>query len=257
MRRIEPRRYNKAFDRGAIFGKMLERYYESKLVNGYDKMFPFQLIEEHVEKSELSPEDKRLLSRVFLQYLGHYKKEEWLPVATELPFSVILYEDDKYIFVYEGTIDLLIVNPLNLEGYSNVDHKTYSMASQIYPYNNQAIGYCYVMKTDMFIYNYIGLTETKKPADNFQRDVKRFKKQDFESWLAITLKWFKRIADDEDYDKSYQCTSKYGTCSYHELCESPFASMREHLITTKFQHNSYASWGKEASNEKFVQIGSI
>ena len=250
LRQLEPRKYNRAFDRGGIIAKMLEDYYMAKLGGILDMPYALSLIEKYVDNSTLDDVDKMLLGRTFMQYVGHYKNDEWKPIACELPFSILLYEDSKYLFMYEGTMDLVIKNPLDENKRIVVDHKTYSRFDEIYPLNNQALGYCYAMKTDTFIYNYFGLTQEKKIADNFKRTVKKFYKQDLETWKETTISWFKRIADDMDYEKSYQCQGKYGICGFAPLCESPFEAARESLIQVKFQHNANASWGKTRTTSK-------
>lgn len=250
VRKISPKKYHRAFNRGTVMTKMLEEYYTYKATGGqFDPFYVLGLSQKHVDPSELSDDDKQLISRVFFQYCGHYKNEEWEPVASDLPFSIILYEDDDYLFIYEGTMDLVIKHMLDSDKHIVVDHKTYSKFDSIYPINNQAIGYCHAMKTDTFIYNYVGLTQAKKPSDNFVREIKKYKKQDISSWRETTIKWFKRIADDSDYDKSYNCQGKYGVCGMAPLCECPFDSAREELIRTKYEKNEHASWGKEVPDE--------
>lgn len=250
VRKLKPRMTYRAFDRGTVIALLMEEYYSAKIGRILDNEFIMKLMEKRIDKSELSDEDKMLIGRVFLQYVHHYCKEDWKPLATELPFTIKLYEDDKYLFIYEGTIDLVIVKPHKEDQVIIVDHKSYSVFTDIYQLNNQAMGYCNAMKTDTMIYNYIGLTQTKKPADNFQRKVKVYYKQQLEAWKKETILWFKKIADDENYQLSYQCVSKYGKCKMHELCESPFEATREQLINIKFQRNEFASWGKEKEVSK-------
>lgn len=244
QRKIERATYNKSFDRGTLFGRMLESYYNDVRDKLWHPGKALELVEEHIEKSELSDADKQLLPRVFFQYLKHYRHESWKPKVTELPFSFVLYEDDKYLFVYEGTMDLIVEIP-NVSKIAVIDHKTYSVWSEIYEYNNQALGYCYAMHTDMFLYNYIGFTETKKPEDNFRRLPKKFTKAQLDEWKDNTIYWFKRIADDAEYRKSLNCTTKYGVCEMSKLCETPGAATIESLIQLYYRPNEYGSWGKE------------
>jgi len=254
MRRIEPRTYNRAFDRGTVMTNMLEAYYNDLRDKQFVPTDILRYIETFVEASELADEDKALIARVFMQYFQHYKNDIIQPVVCELPFSFVLYEDDKFIFIYEGSIDMVFKTPMRRNCLDVMDHKTYSVKSEIYAFNNQAQGYCYAMKTDMFVYNYIGLTQTKKPKDNFERKIKQFTKIQLEQWRDETIKWFKRIADDEDYLKSLRCETKYGLCRMTRLCECTSSGAAEALIKIHYQENEHASWGKDRVVVKVEEV---
>jgi hypothetical protein len=242
IRRIELARPVEFFQRGTVMTECLEDMYNQKHGGIWQPANMVDIAEKRVDKSEMSDENKALVTRVFYQYCRYYAKEDWVPLATELPFSVVLYEDDEYIFIYEGRIDLLVFKSRYDRQIIVTDNKTYSRESEIYPFNNQAMGYCYVLRTNTFCYNYIGFTQTKKPDDNFFRTQVKFSPQQIHDWKEDTIYWFHKIVRDEDYRKSRQCEGKYGVCSFHELCENPFQVSRDQLITIKYKPNTHVAW---------------
>jgi len=166
----------------------------------------------------------------------------WIPIVAEKGFTKRFYEDDKYLFVYEGKPDLTVFLSSRRDITSIVDHKSQTRRSDYYSYNNQAIGYCWASEIDCFTYNFFGLQETGKPEDWFRRVSKIYTKQELDDWYQTTLKWFKKIANDEDYNKSMQCEGKYGICEFHKLCEIRDNDIRNDIIRREFKLNEYRSW---------------
>jgi len=245
MKKITPAKTYAPFERGTIMTSMMEEFYTDKQLGK-----PLDILSygtKWVDPSALDDDDKRLVERVFIQYVNYYKNETWIPFASTLPLSFILYTDDNYLFIYEGTIDFVTFPDASSRDRKEimvVDHKTYSRLSEIYPHVNQPLGYCYGMQTDKFCYNYIGLTEAKAPKDNFHRTIVKYSKQELEDWKQDTIYWFKRIADDMEYRKTRQCEGKYGICSFSRLCEQPIPAVRDGLIQVYYKRNEYSSWGK-------------
>jgi len=160
----------------------------------------------------------------------------------EIAFSKILYEDSKYLFVYEGRPDMVVWLNSDQKDKMIVDHKSQARRNDIYPYNNQVLGYCWGLGVDTFCYNYFGLQETGDPKDWFRRSAHRFSKSDIENWKSATIEWFKKIADDTQHIKSLQCSGTYGICTFKDLCECREDWARADKIRREYKQKEFKVW---------------
>lgn len=241
--RIEPRKENKSFDRGTVIAEALQDYYTIKIEGRMVVKEDLRLIiEQRIINSQLSEEDKELIASRFLYYHRNYNHESWIPVATEKGFSILLYEDNEYIFIYEGRPDL-VIKLSNTDGsLAVVDNKSQQREGTLYPYNDQALGYCFSLRTNVFIYNYFGLQTTGDPRKWFHRSSIKFSPEILEDWRQTTIKWFKQIAETLEFKKSWLCETKYGVCAFHDLCEQTEGWIIADKIRREFKTNTHVAW---------------
>jgi len=241
--RIQPIEMGLGIRKGNILGRWLNLYYYNKIKPRtsfgrvlYNPMLWIELI-----KKELNwgPQDAFKLYAVLTRYGTEYKNESWHPVAIEKGFSKILYEDAENLFVYEGRIDLLVENEGKL---LVVDHKSQKMNYSIYEFNNQAIGYLWGCDAAEFVYNYLTLTKDPK----FHRAVHPFNSGQIEAWKQNTIKWFfrvKEVLQKREFLPSLNCSTKFGVCDFHRICEQPNELVKLHIIRSNFKKKIYkGSW---------------
>lgn len=158
----------------------LERIREGvKAIN--DTVLSGREFEGRVEHISLSEEDIGLVQNSFLQYCGHYKDRDANldVIGTEVKLSKVLFENDKIVIVYDGTIDLLerrqgLVVPW--------DHKSESGKYPISALTTQFVGYCFLTDSNMLIRNAIGLQKSKKAEEKFYRDMFNYPQAFIEKW---------------------------------------------------------------------------
>lgn len=241
--KIEPRKKYNSFDRGTTIAEMLQDYYSIKTEKGeVVKEDLRDIIDRRLLPSSLSDEDKELIGSRFLYYHRNYRAESWIPLAVEKGFSILLYEDEEYIFIYEGRPDLVIKLSPTEQSIVIVDNKSQQREGSIYPYNDQAMGYCYALRTNTFIYNYFGLQTTGDPRKWFHRGSIRFSPEILEEWRKTTIRWFKQIAETTDFKKSWLCEGKYGVCFFKDLCEQTEGWVIADKMRREFKANTHTAW---------------
>jgi hypothetical protein len=174
------------------------------------------------------------MSESLISYFKEYAQENVTPIAVEKGFSKTIYEDAENHFVYEGRPDLVVKFP---DGGIHIwDHKTQSRRESIYPFNNQALGYCWALNTNSFGYNYLVFTK----ENQIRREVFKFSQTQIDQWKEDTIKWFFRIKEAREtshYLRSWNCQGKYGICEFHKICEAPTESLKLWVAKSEFQIN--------------------
>ncbi len=246
IQNLEPAMTYLPFAKGTLISTLLERYYTLQINDKLNKDNVWNVIQTTLyNESNPIRDDKELmpfLEMRMLQYWKFYQKESWVTIAVEEGYSKTIYEDDSHLFVYEGRPDWTGYIDKEMNKLVHADHKSQSRHDNIYPFNNQALGYCWASEIDIFIYNYFGLQTTGKPEDWFRRVPQRFSKQQIETWQNETIQWFFKILKDRERLKSWQCTGKYGVCAYKKLCEASEDWIRKDLINREFKSRHYQSW---------------
>lgn len=246
---IQPNQKKAAFSKGTVISTLLENYYKAKMAGTLDKHMVVQIVAEHLNPTELDKDTKELIEMRFYRYWQMYRKESWIPLAVETGFSEVLYEDENYLFIYEGRPDLIAKASFN--GPRLVaDHKSQSREYKIYPHNNQAKGYCTMNKIDFFVYNYFGLQIGGDNDKWFHRQTVSFSKEQIEDWKQETIKWYHRILTDHERLRSWRCESKFGICEFHPLCETTENWVREDKIRREFKKKEFRSWNSGESVEE-------
>jgi len=244
--RIEPKGTKPAFARGKLIGRCLEIYYKAK----QRKYFKLDLLIAKLadiisEHPDIETADQFKLSLRFRQYCKHYTNESWQIVAVEQTFSKVLYEDDEYIYLYEGTPDLVV--RIYTGQLAVVDHKTRSMDKDLLGLANQPLGYLWAVETDWFAYNYFGLQDTGSPDKWFKRQFERFNKVLIDRWVSDTIENYhnaRRMAETMKFSRTYNCDSKYGACQFYKICNEGDTLGENLVIRQHFQikDDSYGVW---------------
>jgi len=244
IRKITPREEKRPFERGTVISRMMEEYYRAKRSNELTKSKIFSIVQEILYNSSLEEEDKNLIEMRFFNYWKFYQNENWIVIAVEkeAAFSKVLYEDDDYLFIYEGTPDLVAeISPRERRRFC-CDHKHQSRKTDIYVFNNQVLGYCWGTNCNLFTYNIFSVIESGKPSDWFRRPTNSFNPAIIQNWVDTTIRWYFKIVNDTEFLPSLNCESKYGVCSYHKICEQPLVNIQEGLIEREFKPYEYKSW---------------
>lgn len=137
-----------------------------------------------IQPITLSEEDIELVQSAFLQYCAFRKDELIDVVAIEEKLSKVLYESDKLVIIYEGTIDLIEKRQGILIPW---DHKSESGKYPVAALTNQFVGYCFLTDSGMLKRNAIGLQKTKKAEEKFYRNLFNYPTTFIERWKSDTV----------------------------------------------------------------------
>lgn len=172
-------------------------------------------------------------------YAYNYENSDFIPASpesVEVGFSHNLFEDSERLYVLEGKIDLLGT----LQGIPCLmDHKFQASAHMLYPKSIQARNYAMVTGTNMFLYNYIRLTQ-KVDESTFKRQISSFTAPEHQQWRFELIHIYNRIYDilvhggglfDKNfssckgYSKSYDGKPRF--CQFTDLCEEANGTLKE------------------------------
>ena len=270
IRRIEPQAGYRPFTRGSAITELLAWFYRTKIQGR--KIDILTEPEKILQRFDLEEKDARHIESRFITYLTHYRNESWIPKIVEVSkvleetstgtgFSKVLYEDDNYLFVIEGEPDMIVQTSSSAKQLQVVDHKSESRRNPLYLFSNQFRCYCWATEIDIMTVNYFGLQETGNPKDWFRRESHSFTKNDIQLWKNDTINWMYKICQSiwsNNFNRSWQCTGKYGTCVFHHLCESshlPFIeeAMIKKEFKTRERKRSYET--KEILNDTITSTG--
>jgi len=244
--RIEP---YYPFTKGAYVSRILEIWYKAKKLRySVTKLenLEFKLFKALHRFKGFKNGDGLLISSRIQLYFEKYRHERFKKIiATESGFSKVLYEDKYVLFIYEGKPDLVVELPDNM-GLAVIDHKTETMKSNIYHFNNQAMGYLWAVGCNTGLYNYIGLQKDAKDGDVLRREAFTFTSTQIEQWKQDTISWYYRILSsttNNKYIRSWNCDSKYGHCQFTDVCEQPNERVKLIQINKTFKTGKgYKSW---------------
>lgn len=189
------------------------------------------------EPFPVTPEDRELVRKRFLEYTWTYAKNDFQPInaeSVELGFSYRLYEDDNYLFVLEGRID-----GLGTLGQHQLwwDHKSQSRRRDLYPQSIQFRNYALTTKKLYGIINYIRMTK-KVDDSTYKRQIVSFPSDYLEWWerelIGLYFKVLEQLGLQQRTGKIEQnwgaCSGKYGyPCNYTTLCEERNSHVRDNL----------------------------
>lgn len=193
-------------DKGTLVHKLMDTYYNLRALNprmnamehGTAALKFFQSTKLFAQ-SGFSAEWETLVSQRFIQYIIKYSTFEYNPLirngvpSVEVGFAKKIYEDDNYIFIIDGRIDLLAHADF---GNFFIDHKTQERKSELY---EQKIQFCTYSLATGFNYggvNYFGLQKKYEEKETLRRDffyIPQWKIEQFKGY--IIEKVFKPIAE--------------------------------------------------------------
>lgn len=240
---IEPLGTKRVMERGTLFAKFLEILYKNRLNprHSFKKVLnnPLIWIPRIVKKCNVSEKEAYDLYATMKEYVKYWKGRDWEPVAVEKGFSKVIHEDNGNLFVWEGRPDLIAT--LNSE-LLVCDHKTQGQSKSIYQFNNQARGYLWATGSTKFVYNYIVFTKQVQ----FRREVHPFTQAQIDDWKSTTIEWFFRLKHarmNGKFLQSWNCSTIYGPCEFHRICEQPNPQVQSFTIKSQFkQRKVYRSW---------------
>lgn len=164
--------------------------------------------------------------------------------SVEVGFSEVIYEDDDYLFILEGKID--VVGTIQRQKVI-LDHKWQDRARRLYKQSIQFKNYCLVTDVDTMVINYIRMAE-KVDQDTFVRDISSFSRLDLRSWKTELINIFHRIilfqkmltmncADESMQTHNWaSCGGKFGyQCEFTQLCEQQFIPVQELMKQTQYK----------------------
>ena len=229
--KLRPMQKAEPLEKGSLMHEILAAYYKAKRLRSLGKLD--MNVSEIVDKCSilgrvLAPQFSMSMERSlevianFRDYCSFWSTDGYQPVFVEQYFSKVIYEDDSYIFLFEGIADLVA----DIAGQSSndsvvVDHKTTSRSKAPHPLNNQFIGECWALERKILVKNEIGFQSSYQPKDRFKRFVVSYSQSVIDEWVintALSVKRIIRALEDDIYIKNFTACDKFGSCEFTELC---------------------------------------
>jgi hypothetical protein len=240
---IEPAGRREVFAVGAYWGKMLEIFYRAKSNNATTAVLAklIRRMSKCAANNETFDEaSQNLLSTRIIEYWKRYQSEQVEVLGVEVGFSIILYEDAKHLFIYEGRPDRVIrmPNPFNPREtvICIIDDKTRAKNIDLVDFNNQVNGYLEAAKTNWFMYNYMGKQQDLKKS--FERQLVYRTFEEVAKWKQTTIKWYFRLLHDRlngEFLESMQCPGQYSNCEFLPLCSAKDKLEYDAVMNSKFK----------------------
>jgi len=176
--------------------------------------------------------------KVFHEYTEFYQDRDRFEIlAVEETLSKVLYEDDDYTILWEGTQDMITSRS---DTVVLVDHK--SEKSKITPsqLSNQFMGYCVLAGQNRIERNAVGFQTTKKPVEKFYRTMFSYSNANLNWWIKETLKKAAKIFESYEKDEwvpnFYACDNLHRRgCGFRTVCIED-ESMWEGILEKDFIH---------------------
>lgn len=244
-------------ERGDLGHTILEEYYRS-LQKGETWS---QAVEkatvvgrEHYQSLNLELALSEWVISTFHQYAEYYKFDGNRVIGVEEPFSMIIYEDDELVILYEGKIDLQVEFPVL--GISIMDHKWRAMKADYIGLDNQFIGYSVKVGSNLVYVNEVGLQKTYPPEKKFRRVPIPIGDGVKERWLQNTIMWAKILdhaIQNNVWPQSHLKVAPMGItqcqkCSYNRICNSENDEEMKRKIEDHFHIGS--RWDVGQKNEE-------
>jgi hypothetical protein len=229
-------RQKEAFTKGKWIHNVLETYYNGRI----DKLSIEQCVINALailagECGELTKEQRQLIAPRLIQYFAYYKDETWNPLKTELGFSILLYEDDLHLFVYEGKIDLIFeVQRTKMFA----DHKSQSWQQNLPQDSNQFLGYSWATELYTGVINFINLSASKQPKDAFRREICNYTPQLIQEWkegvIETCLQMASHIRESRFPKRRSGCLGTYGLCDFINVCKQTSHFVEKGMLERDF-----------------------
>jgi PD-(D/E)XK nuclease superfamily len=235
-----PNKKAPALEKGSVMHDMLKYYYEQRM-KGRIASEHGQVIDEcmligrelasmtQIPVEEFSEEDLY----TFKEYILHHQYDGWEILGVEEPFTRILYDSDDLKILYEGIVDLRVIDPKI--GQAVVDHKTESRKSHPFALGNQFLGYNWTFNSSLII-NKIGYQKTLENRERFRRIELPHRQYLIDEWKEDTIRSVRKAIQwhKEDYfPKNRTSCDKYSGCIFKKVCENPEEN-REYKLNAFF-----------------------
>lgn len=255
---LEAKETKIALTKGTLWHLAMARWYQARLVrHGYINKVADQALKVDIGKSILaSPLDSKISALIylrFMEYCEHWEGEELTPIAVEgldengkdrTGFTKILDEGDNYQILFEGKQDLIAACENGKKYW--IDHKSQGKAQDLYLYSNQFMAYTWGTGMPGKI-NY-AVFVNKKNDRTYRRSIVNPDQSQINQWVEETRIWTKRIIKnllEGNWIKTRaSCETRYGMCTFLDICRQTSPRGAEWVIKTKFQKREerYSSW---------------
>ena len=241
---LRPPDKEEALERGDLIHKMMEVYYSLQL-DHFD--FNTEVWREIIQSGIKAPVNRQIESNrdfailvgkyfstkmtlpteeveesiyQFREYCNYYIHDSWHPLAVEEVGSKVLFESEKYKFIYNFKIDMIAEQGRIIAPF---DHKTSKRRSEPSSLSNQFIGYCWAMNMNNLVVNKIGFQKSLTPQQRFNRYILTIDDARKEEWRQNTINQCVKILGSQEsnsWDMNLTSCDKYSGCIYIPLCET-------------------------------------
>jgi len=249
-----PRMYNYAFvqhittqqtkddlERGTLVHSILAKYYQ----NDKDIEAAIKSTWEESATLNLSGEDVEIVHNNLRDYAEHYASDRWEAIEVngqpmiERVATKVLFENEQFIFIYQGVIDLgICISGMTLpEGLCIVDHKSAKRKGMLIDLSNQFLGYCWMTGCQRLIKNEVGFQKSMKPHERFIRHLLTYEQSRIDEWVNNSIYWIKWLIyhlEAEDWPMNLSSCSKFGGCAFLPICTST-PDFREYKIERDYK----------------------
>lgn len=252
-----PQKQAKALERGILMHDMLKHFYKQRKKGRNRPADMPSLVEECLmigrisasNSTHIDAEEYQEDMRVFKEYFQRWQYDGWEILKVEQPFSKPLYESEKLLILYEGIIDIEVMDPKL--GRLIVDHKTEGRHSDPFELSNQFQGYQWAMDCPLIV-NKLGYQQAPKMEDEivegkkvrvdnrFRRILMNSSPEALKEWREDAIRlvidsigWVKDINAGKRVRKNRTSCDKWSGCIYQQVCKEP-PEVREHKLLVKF-----------------------
>lgn len=224
---------DEGLEKGDLFHYLLDLHYKSIIDSKGDSLIKLETATElglnQATKLNLGDEESNGIIKLYGEYRDYYPFDEsiWEPEESEVPFAVVVYEDDELVIILQGKIDLLAINKkVNLP--LIIDHKYSSKNYPVSSRDTQNLSYCLATGRRDFIINQCGDQKSYSPDKRFLRpsfcysehQIDEFR-QDVIYWTLEIVKNHMRVEQGEHIPANRKACKFFNKlCTYWELCET-------------------------------------
>jgi len=181
---------------------------------------------EHYQKLHIDLQTAEWIIKNFFDYTEYYKYDGIKILGVEESFSMVIYEDDDLIVLYEGKIDLHAEFPVL--GESVYDHKWRQARADYIGLDNQLLGYSVYSNSNLVYINEVGLQKSYPPEKRFRRVPIPIGEGVKDRWIKNTIMWAKILdynIQNNIWPQSHLKTPPLGIsqcvkCQYNKICNS-------------------------------------
>jgi hypothetical protein len=169
----------------------------------------------------LSQDKRELIRKRFDDYWMMHSRNDISPQIVEKGFSYPLLDDEEWLFILEGRIDII---GLFAGQQVFMDHKWQGRAHELYTKAIQFRNYSLATGLPIGVINYIRL-QKEVSKDTFVRRVIQFSSLERSFWKQRLISIYKRIAksiEDGCEMNESSCAGRFGIpCEFTRVCEEP------------------------------------
>lgn len=251
----------KALSMGTVMHDLLDRFYKKRAASAPYEKAAQEAAQEFLDGLNKDPDnwkkipqlgtaDVEFVIKRFMMYVFHYAGSgRDFKIATtpdgkpgvELGFarefrSGKTARGEKYVFIVEGRIDLLVELEMFNGVLGFVDHKTYSRERNLYDYTIQFLTYAWAARARYGIINNIGMQKDGGGDKWFKRDPIKFEPFMLHRWEKQVERVFYSILSGRIEENLKSCAGAFDSnpCQYTKICETESVQLRNNIIKTNY-----------------------